>query len=85
MMQPRDKIRVTFLVTALLATAWPVLAQDNFAPNVNPSLQARMASGEIKIDGRLDDPGWRGAAMADNFCETLPGTTSNRPWKPGLI
>jgi hypothetical protein len=45
---------------------------EAFRPNIAPSLEIRRASGAITIDGNLDDPGWRGAARADNFTETYP-------------
>ena len=30
-------------------------------------------SGEITVDGRIDDPGWKAAALASNFAEARPG------------
>ena len=38
-----------------------------------PSLAVRRASGEIRLDGDLGDPGWQGAAVLDQFWETQPG------------
>ena len=48
-------------------------ASTPFAPNHHPTLDVPRASGEIRVDGRLDDAGWQGAARADNFCEVSPG------------
>lgn len=79
MMQLWDTIKVTFLTVPLLAIAWPTLAQDNFTPNVKPSLHVQRAVGDIRIDGRLDDAGWQGVAVADNFCETSPGDNIKPP------
>ncbi|MDZ7859346.1 MAG: DUF5916 domain-containing protein [Candidatus Krumholzibacteriota bacterium] len=45
----------------------------NFVPVYNPVLTVRRTSGDIQIDGKLDDPGWKGAAKADNFAEHNPG------------
>ncbi len=44
-----------------------------YVPHYHPELTIKPAPGEIVIDARLDDPGWRGAAVADNFAEHSPG------------
>jgi len=49
------------------------LAQDEYTPVYHPALEVSRAAGEIDIDGSLEDPGWRGAAVADNFAEHSPG------------
>ena len=76
---------LTFALSALLITplvsAQPLVngptadtdAADVFTPNVLPSLSLGRISTVIKIDGDLDDAGWRGAARALNFSETFPG------------
>lgn len=74
----RDEIMISFLTATLIAATWPILAQD-VAANDNPSLHVERASGEIKIDGRLDDPGWKGVEVADNYCETSPGDNIRPP------
>jgi hypothetical protein len=51
---------------------WNLNAQD-YTPVYYPTLVISRAPGEIEIDGELDDPGWRGAAVADNFAEHNPG------------
>ncbi len=45
---------------------------DDFAPNHGPTLRVTPKQGDIKIDGVIDDAGWRTAAIADNFCEFTP-------------
>ena len=54
-------------------------AADNFEPNVLPSLSLTRIATPIKIDGDLDDAGWRGAAQAVNFSETFPGEQTKPP------
>jgi len=63
---------------ALLLLSSPSASQDDktqkdFVPVYHPELTIRRASGPIKLDGELDDEGWRGAAKADNFAEHNPG------------
>ena len=43
-----------------------------FKPNEKPTLEIPRAAGAIIIDGKMDDPGWLGAAKAENFSETFP-------------
>jgi hypothetical protein len=38
-----------------------------------PDLAVRRAPGEIRLDGDLSDPGWRDAAVLDQYWETQPG------------
>ncbi|MCH8957100.1 hydrolase, partial [candidate division KSB1 bacterium] len=40
--------------------------------NEKPTLEIPRAAGAIIIDGKMDDPGWLGAAKAENFSETFP-------------
>ncbi len=54
-------------------------AEDDFTPVYNKSLHISRAAGEIKIDGRIDDAGWQGAAVADNFVENSPGDQIKPP------
>ncbi|MBU8871634.1 MAG: carbohydrate binding family 9 domain-containing protein [Gemmatimonadales bacterium] len=44
-----------------------------YVPAYHPELEIKPAPGKIVIDANLDDPGWRGAAVADNFAEHNPG------------
>ena len=44
-----------------------------YVPVYHPELEIKRAPGKIVIDANLDDAGWRGAAVADNFAEHNPG------------
>jgi hypothetical protein len=55
------------------------IAEDDFTPVYKPSLHVQRAKGAIEIDGRLDDPGWRNAATADQFVESEPGDQIKPP------
>ncbi len=58
------------LVCLAAACAVPAFA---FTPNDHPTLEIPRATGPIRIDGSLDEPAWRDAARAVNFCEVSPG------------
>lgn len=63
---------------ALLILSSPAASQDDkpekeFVPVYHPEMTIRRAAGPIKLDGELDDEGWKGAARADNFSEHNPG------------
>ncbi len=45
----------------------------SFSPNVRPALRVAPIDGAIRIDGLLDDDGWKNAARAGNFAEISPG------------
>jgi hypothetical protein len=55
------------------------LADDSWAATRHPALQISRVAGPIKIDGELDDPGWRGAARAASFAEHTPGDQTQPP------
>ena len=57
------------LTLGLMLAASPPLV----AAGAAPTLEVRRTSGEIRLDGDLTDPGWRGAAVIDRFWETQPG------------
>ncbi len=61
------------LPVPLAVSISPAWADDVFVPVYHPRLEVSRAAGPIEIDGDLGDPGWRGAAKADNFCEHNPG------------
>jgi hypothetical protein len=72
------------VLLALLATllAAPAFAEERdstdaaeygFVPVYLPEMTIARAAGAIEVDGRFDDPGWQGAAMAGNFAEHNPG------------
>ena len=67
-----------FGMIIFLLLSSPVLARDDkkqqdFVPVYHPEMTIRRAAGPIKLDGVLDDEGWKGAARADNFAEHSPG------------
>ncbi|MBU2501047.1 carbohydrate binding family 9 domain-containing protein [bacterium] len=51
-----------------------------YVPVYHPELTILPARGEITVDAELDDPGWVGAAVADNFAEHNPGDQT----RPGV-
>ncbi len=55
------------------ATGAATATADEFVPVYHPSLDVKRCAGSITVDANLDDPGWRGAAKADNFAEHSPG------------
>lgn len=67
---------VCFCICALVFVGSSALAGDSdtssFHPNIRPELQLARATGDIHIDGSLDDPGWIGAAQATNFTQYTP-------------
>ncbi len=73
---------VLFLISILLAG--PLMppdsrAEEDYQPVYDPTLHISRKAGPIKIDGRLDDPGWQGAARAGNFAEHNPGDQTQPP------
>lgn len=69
---------IAFLaLAALAALAAPAAADDDkpsiYTPVYHPKLEISRLAGEIRIDGVLDDSGWRTAAKATNFAEHNPG------------
>lgn len=73
---------VLLLFLALLAPATVLAGGPSdapFVPNARPTLNVRPAPGPIRVDGNLDDPGWRDAARAINFTETSPGDQVRPP------
>ncbi len=55
-----------------------------FTPNIAPTLEVTRARAGIVVDGRLDDPGWSGAARARNFAEHWP-VEQGRPEVPSEV
>jgi hypothetical protein len=66
------RIVIAIVVTAVATAAF---AQ---APPPPPPIQIHRAEGAITVDGNLDDPGWKNAAVIDRFYETSPGN-NNEP------
>ncbi|HEY6137944.1 MAG TPA: DUF5916 domain-containing protein [Thermoanaerobaculia bacterium] len=48
------------------------------APPPPPPIHIHRAEGALTVDGSLDDPGWKNAAVIDRFYETSPGN-NNEP------
>ncbi|MFC1573077.1 DUF5916 domain-containing protein [Candidatus Eisenbacteria bacterium] len=63
----------------LLVVTSSTAAQDEFTPTFHPELVVTRKTGDIRIDGFLDDTGWQGAAVADHFHETEPGDNIRPP------
>lgn len=62
----------------LLSIVLPILSfssavRADFEPNLNPTLEIPLISGNVNIDGELNEPAWTQAAVAENFVETYPG------------
>lgn len=78
-------ILVTFILTpasssaddgssvAARVTGRAIDRQRDYVPDYGPELNIQPAAGPIVVDAELDDAGWRGAAVADNFAEHNPG------------
>lgn len=74
----------TLGILLLLLTALPTRGQtqhratpdsvgeSDFEPKIKPEFQISRAAGVIEIDGRLDDPGWKGVARVTGFTEIQP-------------
>ena len=79
--------RITVIIAACVLLVFSgfstVMAQSDpdWVPRFQPTLQVSRVSGEIKIDGFLNDPGWQGAAVADHFHERDPGYNIAPPVK----
>ncbi len=68
-----EYIIVIFTVGYAFVSPSVTLADEEYTPVYHPTLVISRTAGEIEIDGELQDPGWRGAAVADNFAEHSPG------------
>jgi hypothetical protein len=76
------------LTATLILLTWSLIislspdsanANGQFEAQYKPVLQISPAEGEIHIDGRLDEPAWKTAAVAENFAETYPGDQVEPP------
>ncbi|UCE23653.1 MAG: carbohydrate binding family 9 domain-containing protein [Candidatus Zixiibacteriota bacterium] len=73
---------VTSTVATLLIIGLPAAgtaSAEVFKPNILPSLEISRSVGSIAVDGYLSDDGWRGSAVATNFCEETPGDQTEPP------
>ncbi len=73
-------------LATIVALAVPAAAADDnepasYTPVYHPKLEIARINGEIRIDGVLDDPGWRTAAKATNFAahHNIRVMTQNMP------
>jgi len=62
-----------FVQLALIGTSPGISQAGEYVPIFHPNLVVTRATGAIKIDGELGDPGWQGSAKAGNFAEHKPG------------
>ncbi|MFH1700269.1 MAG: DUF5916 domain-containing protein [Candidatus Zixiibacteriota bacterium] len=63
----------------ILSASSVVMADDEYKPVFHPQIHISRAPGEIKIDGAINDPGWKNAAIADHFVENEPGDQIKPP------
>ena len=57
----------------------PSSNEGSFQPNILPSLQITRATGDIRIDGEIDEAFWAHAARAVNFSENYPDELAEPP------
>jgi hypothetical protein len=65
----RSRLLALFLPAVSLAASAP----GQSLPSPPPPITISRAAGPITIDGELSDPGWKGAAVVNDFWETQPG------------
>jgi hypothetical protein len=61
------------LIIGMALTGSIASADETFQPVFKPALTVDRTAGSIKIDGKLDDPGWEKVVKAANFAERSPG------------
>ncbi|NIR68088.1 MAG: hypothetical protein GWN61_25975, partial [candidate division Zixibacteria bacterium] len=76
LIQYKNSLLLTILLLAFFSG--PAFS-DDWVPVYLPEIEIPRASGEIKIDGNLDDPGWKSAAYIDRFHEHFPGDQTEPP------
>ncbi len=54
-------------------------ATASFEPLIQPVVNAEPASGEITLDGELDEPAWKHAIVVTRFSELWPGDRTEPP------
>jgi len=75
----RRLARAALVVEVLVALATPAGAAVRHSQG--PDIRIHRAPGKIRIDGRLDDPGWRGAVQVALGWEIYPGENTQAPVK----
>jgi len=69
--------RIAFAILGIaVAAAAFAQAPAPAAPPIPPPIRIHRAEGAITVDGNLDDPGWKNAAVIDRFYETSPGNNA---------
>ncbi len=76
--------KITFFILYSTSAGF-VSAESSFTPNIQPSLTVPRITAPIKIDGRLDEPAWKVAALATNFSETNPGDMTKPPVRTDVL
>jgi hypothetical protein len=61
------------IIASVMLSSSPAFSSTPFQPVFNPKLEIEKSAGAIKIDGKLNDPGWKAAGRAANFVERSPG------------
>jgi len=61
------------LTVGLTLVGVPVRATLDWEPVFNPKLKIERTADPIRIDGKLDDAGWKSAGATRNFVERYPG------------
>jgi len=78
-LSPRIAARIALLALAAMLFSLPPAAA--FEPKILPTIHATPTRGGIRIDGELNDEGWKDAAVADGFSEVRPGDQTEPPVK----
>jgi hypothetical protein len=74
-------VRTIFILCFLAAVSFadPAVTTGDFIPKHHPTLEIPRVNGKMTIDGMLDEPAWRQAAVADGFAEHTPGNQTKPP------
>jgi len=75
------RLACSILIAAAGAAAAAPPPPDAWRATRLPTLEIARAPGPIVLDGRLDDPGWRGAPVATHFAEHNPGDQVQPPFR----
>jgi len=67
-------IHLIVLTLAIVSLPSAIHAEETIPPPAPQQLPR--TSAEIKLDGNLDDPGWKAALVVDRFYETSPGNNT---------
>jgi hypothetical protein len=73
------RIASLFLLLAGPGILGAALPATDFKPQFRPTLNVPRLEGKIAIDGKLDEPAWKQAAVADGFAENTPGDCTKPP------